>query len=91
MDGWVTKGTRVRACWFEANNQPHSLAGNFLKIGATERVVVGTVRHVWGDHPTAPTKVTLAIEPDDGSGTVCSKCNKPHVEVDAKHVVAILV
>lgn len=76
-DVFVEKGMRVRAEWFEA--QPVALAGVQMKLGAISRKVEGEVAHVWGDHPTEPTKVTIAIQPDEGD----------EVEVDAKHITAV--
>ena len=50
-----------------------------MKTGATLRKVEGNVTHVWGDHPTHPTKVTVALQPDEGD----------EVEVQQEHIKAV--
>ena len=85
---YITKGTHIRAQWFDAKLV--SLAGMDMKTGATLRNVTGVVRHVRGDHPTAPTTVRIYIESDDGLGTPCGDCQVREVEVDPKHVVEVL-
>lgn len=84
----IIKGSRIRAQWFEAKLV--SLAGVQDKIGAIPCVVVGTVRHIRGDHPTNPTTIRLYVESDDGLGNPCGKCQVREIEVDPKHVVEIL-
>jgi hypothetical protein len=74
---FVDKGMRVRAEWFDT--KPVALAGAQMKLGATLRQVEGTVTHVWGDHPTKPTKVTVAIQPDEGD----------EVEIQQEHIRAV--
>jgi hypothetical protein len=59
----VNKGSRVHAQVFKVNPMT-CLSGAQMKVGATCRNIVGTVTHVWGDHPTAPTKYEIAIKPD---------------------------
>jgi hypothetical protein len=88
----IQKGDWIRAQWLtvrDIHGHPFSLAGVQDKRLATVGNVSGIVRHVRGDHPTAPTSVRLYIDPDEGQGTVtppgCS-CG-PHVEVDPVHVV----
>lgn len=59
----INKGSRVHAQVFEV--QPMAcLAGAQMKVAAKSRVICGTVTHVWGDHPTAPTKYEICIKPD---------------------------
>jgi hypothetical protein len=85
----VTKGTRLRARWVEARTV--SLAGVQPKVEGTPREVVGTVRHVRGDHPTAPTTIRLYVEPDEpAEGEACPKCGVVEIEVNPAHVVEIL-
>jgi hypothetical protein len=92
----IVKGARIRVhsevVYFPA------LAGMQPKIGLAVQGFVGTVRHLRGDHPTAPTEVRIYADPDDGDfpqdfPTVrppgCS-CPNAHVEVDPKDVVEIL-
>ncbi len=62
----ITKGTRVRYSFFQASKKLQSLSGAQLKFGATLVEGVGTVTHVWQDHPTNPTKYTFGIKPDNG-------------------------
>lgn len=67
----IKKGSRVRAHWYQAQtNPPASLAGMQLKFGATERDIIGTIMHIWGDHPMNPTKYEIAIQPDEGGDEV---------------------
>ena len=84
----IVKGTRIRAHWFAC--RPVPLSGMQMKFGATEREVIGVVRHIRGDHPTNPTKTRLYVEADDGLGDPCGKCQVREVEVDPDHVVEIL-
>lgn len=74
---YVGKGSRIVARWFEAELVP--LAGIQTKTGAVERIVTGVVRHIRGDHPTAPTTVRLYVETESGS----------EIEVDPKHVMEV--
>jgi hypothetical protein len=62
---YVTKGTRVRAEWFEPIPRA-SLAGAQMKVAATRRVVEGVVIRVRGDHPTHPTVVEFSVRQEDG-------------------------
>lgn len=87
------KGDRVRAQWFAAH--PTCLAGVQLKFGATAKEVVGTVRHIRGDHPTHPTTIRVYLDPDgpyDGPKVdlVGCKCGHPHVELNPNHIVEVL-
>lgn len=78
MDIYVKKGTRVRAEWFQAKTA--SLAGMQMKFDAKHRVVEGVITHFWGNHPTKPTEVSIAIQPDEGD----------EVEVKPEHIKAVL-
>jgi len=61
----INKGSRVHATVFEAQKLgSFSLAGAQMKVAAKSRVICGTVTHVWGDHPTEPTKYEICIKPD---------------------------
>lgn len=92
---YITKGTRVRAEWFQANNA--CLAGAQPKFGADLKIVIGTVRHVRGDRPDEPSEVWLMVDPDDDSPTKgptvrpprCT-CPNPHIAVRSNHVIEIL-
>jgi len=94
-EGYITKGTRIRAHWFQVNDPPSSLAGMQMKFGVTERVVTGVVRHVRGDHPVTPTEVRFYIDPEspwDGATITphgCT-CGHSHVEINPKHVTGIV-
>lgn len=66
----IKKGSRVRAHWYKANDPPSSLAGMQLKFGVTEQKVIGTITHIWGNHPMNPTKYEIAIQPDGGGPEV---------------------
>ncbi len=86
----VVKGSRVRARWLATRHV--GLAGAQVKFEGTWREVKGTVRHVRGDHPTAPTAVRLYLDAEGEAGTVTPEgctCG-PHIEVDPKHVVEVL-
>lgn len=69
----IKKGSRVRAHWFQANNPPSSLAGMQMKLGVTERHVIGTITHIWADSPWNPTQYEIAIQPDGGGEEVVVK------------------
>jgi hypothetical protein len=86
----VTKGTRVRAQWFEATGA--SLAGMQMKVGASSREVVGVVRHIYGKTPDDPDP-TLYLDPEtlwDGPTANDCSCGGPHVRVQGRHVVEVL-
>lgn len=87
-DHHVTKGSRIRAAWFETTNA--SLAGMQTKVGARRIDVVGTVRHIRCDSLEAPTVWVMFIEPDDGSGEVCEKCGAREIAVEPRHVVEVI-
>jgi hypothetical protein len=53
-EGYITKGTRIAASWYQANDPLSCLAGMQMKVGAKARSVTGVVRHVRGDHPARP-------------------------------------
>lgn len=63
---FVTKGTRVRVSFLQADDPPGSLAGAQLKFTAKQFEFVGTVRHVRGDAPTpeACKDIRFWVEPD---------------------------
>jgi hypothetical protein len=90
---YVTKGTRIRAEWFKANNPPSSLAGAQLKFGATKFEIVGVVKHVRGDDPSNPTTVRFYVDPDhEWDGPTVSlgcACGHSHVEVKPEHVKGV--
>ncbi len=89
----VTKGSRIRASWFKANDPPSSLAGAMLKFGVTQFEVVGVVKHVRGDDPVNPKTIRFYVDPDhqwDGPTVdIGCSCGHPHVEVDPKHVTGV--
>jgi hypothetical protein len=89
------KGDRVRAQWFATHLT--SLAGVQMKFGATIKDVVGTVRHIRGDHPIHPTEVRVYLDPDldstyDGPKVdlVDCTCGHPHVELKPAHIIEVL-
>lgn len=88
VDAYITKGTRIRARWWDTKLV--CLSGVQMKAEGTPREVVGIVRHVRGDHPTSPTQTRLYVEAEDGLGSPCGTCQVREVEVDPKHVVEIL-
>jgi len=95
MDITITKGTRIRADWFKANDPPSSLAGMQVKFGATRFEVVGVVRHVRGDDPVNPKTIRFYVDPDhEWAGPTTNPpgctCGHPHVAIDPKHVVEVL-
>lgn len=66
-----------------------------LKLAAREVTVTGTVRHVHSDDPKLPVNVTFLVDVEAGSGyekymKPCVKCDRPHIEVRAKHVIEVL-
>lgn len=67
---WITKGTRLRAEWFDT--KPVALAGAQMKLGATSRSVIGTVTGVYGDAPKVEDceKTWYEVQPDDGGDVV---------------------
>jgi len=90
----VSKGDRIEARWFGAGKVV-PLAGMQMKVQVSERSVRGTVKHLRGDDPVAPTAIRLYVDPDESwaGPTVrpagCS-CGHEHVEVDPRHVVRVL-
>ncbi len=93
IDAYVTKGTRVKASWMDTKMV--GLAGVQTKMEAVNVTVTGVVRHIRSDHPTMPVNATFFLDVESGSNhdgheTHCTKCGCDHVEVKAKHVVAVL-
>jgi hypothetical protein len=94
-DPFVTKGARVRARWFHAAPLgTYSLAGAQLKTTGRWIEVEGVVRHVRGDHPTAPMEVWLFVEADGDDlprlrppGCICAD---EHVPVKPEHVLEVI-
>ena len=61
----LTKGTRIRARWIHTHPiGSFSLAGQQMKVAATEVDLTGTCRHFRGDDPANSTKILTYIEPD---------------------------
>lgn len=89
---YITKGTRIRAEWMQAQtNPPASLAGMQMKFGATLHQVTGTVRHLYGDDPVNPSKAVFYVQPDEGEeGKMCETCGVREVVVASQHVVEVL-
>lgn len=77
----LTKGMKVEARWFQADDPPGSLSGNQMKLTVTEKLVVGTVTHIRGDHPTTPTRVEVHVKPDDGG---------EEIRVKPEHIVRVI-
>lgn len=75
----ISKGDRIAYRFFKANIV--SLAGAQMKTGATLFEGTGTVTHIYGNHPTKPTVVTLKVQPDSG---------EEEIEVPSEGVVGVL-
>ena len=93
MPPFVTKGMRIRARWF-ADARPVALPGVMFKLQATERDVVGVVKHVRGDHPTNPTITRFYVTPDGECAAPRTRppgctCAEEHVEVNPDHVIGV--
>lgn len=99
-DAYITKGTRIRAQWFQASDPPSSLAGVMMKVGAKFIDVTGTCRHFRGDDPTNPSTVDIYIDPDPGTwdgplvkpdgGCSCPASHPGHVRIKPKHVLGMV-
>lgn len=74
----VVKGTRVLVRRMTAHLA--SLAGMQMKTGLNIEEFEGTITHIYGDHPTNPTKVVFMVKKDDGI----------EVEIEQKHIVAVV-
>jgi hypothetical protein len=68
----LTKGMRVHAAWLQ-HNPGACVSGSQLKIEASDRMVTGTVTHIRGNDPIAPTSVRVWIRPDEGGEEVVVK------------------
>lgn len=80
VEAWIIKGTRVRVSRLIADLRT-CLAGVQMKHSCTAEDWVGIVTHVYGDHPTHPTRVWFMVMPD-GAET--------EVEVARQHIVGVL-
>lgn len=74
----IKKGTKVLVR--RMNAELVSLSGMQMKTGVTIEEFEGVVTHIYGDHPTTPTKVTLVVKKGEGT----------EVEVDQKHIAAVI-
>jgi len=74
----VVKGTKVLVRKMQAKLV--SLSGMQMKTGVNIEEFEGVVTHIYGDHPTAPTKVVFMVKKEDGV----------EVEVEQKHIVAVI-
>lgn len=96
---WLRKGSRIRARWLaSALFGSWSLPGCQPKAVIEEVVITGTVCHVRGDRPTAPTTVRLYVEPEGDVPAWLPRlrpygCECPGhdrlVEVDPENVVEV--
>lgn len=77
MSPYITKDNKIKARWFKVNDPISSIAGGQMKVGSTEIVVSGIVKHVRGDDPIKPTVVRLYVEPDGGGDEI--EVNPDHV------------
>ncbi len=89
----LKKHARIRVRRTDARLVP--LAGAQMKVGLDVTEFTGVVAHLRGDHPTAPTRIMLYVDPDEPDGmdrVVPHGCAHPggHVEVDPKHVVEVI-
>lgn len=80
VEAWIIRGTRVRVSRLVAD-QRTCLAGVQMKQSCTAEDWVGTVTHVYGDHPIHPKRVWFMVLPD--GSTV-------DVEVESQHIVGVL-
>lgn len=80
VEAWIIKGTRVRVGRLVADLRT-CLAGVQMKQSCTAEDWVGTVTHVYGDHPIHPKRVWFMVLPD--GSTV-------DVEVESQHIVGVL-
>ena len=80
VEAWIIKGTRVRVSRLVADLRT-CLAGVQMKQSCTAEDWVGTVTHVYGDHPIHPKRVWFMVLPD--GSTV-------DVEVESQHIVGVL-
>lgn len=76
----IVKGTRVQARWFDARLT--ALAGVQMKMEAKEHNVIGIVTHIYGNHPTNPTKFEIIVKPDDDS---------EEISIKPEHIIVINV
>jgi hypothetical protein len=95
-DAYISKGSHIRAHWFQVTKPLSSLAGMQMKFGAHEVTVTGICRHFRGDDPVNPTKIKVYIDPDPGTWdgpTVrpegCT-CDHEHVEINPDHIVGMV-
>ena len=78
QDVRVEKGTKVLVRRFNANLV--SLSGMQMKTEATLEEFEGVVTHIYGDHPTRPTKYIFMVKKDNGVEVVVQK----------EHIVAVI-
>lgn len=97
MGPYITKGTKVRAEWFVANDPPSSLAGNQLKFGVTKVEVVGVCAHFRGDQPVTPKEVRIYLDIEGELPSVVKKvtpygCTHEggHVEIRQEWIKSVL-
>lgn len=77
QDVSVKKGTKVLVRRMTAKLV--SLSGMQMKTGVTVEEFEGVVTHIYGDHPTNPTKIVFMVKKGDSE-----------VEVEQKHIVAVV-
>ena len=80
VEAWIIKGTRVRVSRLVAAPRT-CLSGVQMKQSCTAEDWVGTVTHVYGDHPTHPKRVWFIVMPDGAAA---------EVEVESQHIVGVL-
>lgn len=80
VEAWIVKGTRVRVSRLVADPRT-CLAGVQMKQSCTAEDWVGTVTHVYGDHPTHPQRVWFMVLPDGADADV---------EVEKQHIVGVI-
>ena len=80
VEAWIVKGTRVRVSRLVADPRT-CLAGVQMKQSCTAEDWVGTVTHVYGDHPTHPQRVWFTVLPDGADADV---------EVEKQHIVGVI-
>lgn len=78
QDVKVGKGTKLLVR--RMNAKLVSLSGMQMKAGVNIEEFEGIITHIYGDHPTEPTKFVFMVKKEDGS----------EVEVDPEHVIAVI-
>lgn len=92
-DGYITKGSRVRAEWL--HTRPVALAGMQMKVEGRPVSIVGVIAHFRSEHPTEPVNVRIYLDTEDEPGLPRVKpygCthDRGHVEIQPGWVREVL-